>query len=191
MLVLVGYVFLGERLRRLQVGAVILATTGVAVLTFSGGQFPLISITLAISFTLYGVIRKKVVVGAMPGLFVELVFLFPLAATGLYFLVAGGTSPFTFEDQTMFWLLLLAGPLTVMPLVFFAYAARRLRLATIGFLQFIGPTGQFLIGYYHGETLTLPRLICFVFIWLAVALFIFDVIRAGRQSKIPRPAEPL
>jgi chloramphenicol-sensitive protein RarD len=186
LLVLVGYVFLGERLRRMQVVAVILATIGVAVLTFSGGNFPVISVALAVSFTLYGVIRKRVVVGAMPGLFVEVLVLFPLSAAYLYFLVKSETSPFTWADPEMIGLLLLAGPMTVLPLAFFSYAARRLRLATLGFIQFIGPTGQFLVGYYYGEELTLPYLICFVFIWSAVSLFVFDVWRAGRQAQIIR-----
>lgn len=188
MLVLVGYLFLGERLRPMQVVAVGLATIGVAVLTVSGGKFPAISIALALSFTLYGVIRKKVVVGAMPGLMVELILLFPLSAAYLYFLVNSGSSPFTWDDKELFGLLLLAGPLTVLPLVFFSYAARRLRLATIGFIQFIGPTGQFLVGYYHGETLTTPYLLCFILIWLAVSLFVFDVFRMQRQIKIDRQA---
>ena len=183
LLVLVGYVFLGERLRTLQIGAVILATIGVAVLTVSGGSFPVISIALAVSFTIYGVIRKRVVVGAMPGLFVEVLVLFPLSAAYLSFLVNSGSSPFTWADPGMFGLLLLAGPMTVLPLAFFAYSARRLRLATLGFIQFIGPTGQFLVGYYYGEELTLPYLICFVCIWSAVSLFVFDVWRSGRRTR--------
>jgi len=183
-LVLVGFLFMGERLRRMQVGAVLLATTGVAILTISGGTFPLISITLAISFTIYGVIRKQVVVGAMPGLFVETLVLFPVAAVMLATIVASGTSSFTPGNPTMVGLLLLAGPLTVLPLLFFSVAARRLRLSTLGFLQFIGPTGQFLVGYYYGETLTVPHLICFGFIWTAVALFILDVLWTGRKVPV-------
>ena len=84
----------------------------------------------------------------------------------------------------MVGLLLLAGPLTVLPLLFFSVAARRLRLSTLGFLQFIGPTGQFLVGYYYGETLTVPHLVCFGFIWTAVALFVLDVLWSGRKPPI-------
>jgi len=184
MLVLVGFFFMGERLRRMQVAAVLLATAGVAILTISGGEFPLISITLAVSFTVYGVIRKQTVVGAMPGLFVEMLVLFPLASVMLIFVLNSGTSPFTAENPTMVVLLLLAGPLSVLPLLFFSVAARRLRLSTIGFLQFIGPTGQFLVGYYYGETLTVPHLICFGFIWTAVALFVFDALWSAGQRPI-------
>ena len=184
MLVLVGFLFMGERLRRMQVGAVLLAAVGVAILTISGGEFPLISITLATSFTIYGVIRKQVVVGAMPGLFVETLVLFPIAAVLLGTMIGSGTSPFSAENPAMVGLLLLGGPLTVLPLLFFAVAARRLRLSTIGFLQFIGPTGQFLVGYYYGETLTVPHLVCFGFIWTAVALFIFDALWSGRKVPV-------
>ena len=189
MMVLVGYAFFGERLRLVQVAAVALAATGVAVLTFSAGQFPLIAITLASSFTLYGVIRKQLVVGAVPGLFVELLIIFPLAAAYLYYLVHEGLSPFTWNDPNLLGLLLLAGPLTVLPLVFFAISARRLRLSTIGFIQFIGPTGQFLVGYYFGEPLTTPYLICFICIWSAVSLFIFDAAQFGRRMRIAARAD--
>lgn len=181
-LIIVGFMFFGERLRAMQVAAVILAAAGVAVLTISGGQFPFISLTLAFSFTIYSVVRKQVVVGAMPGLFVETLILFPVSAVILYYLIATGPSPFTPENPRMMALLLLAGPLTVLPLLFFAVSARRLKLSTIGFLQFIGPTGQFVVGYYYGEELTWPHLICFAFIWLAVILFIFDVWYSGRNS---------
>lgn len=178
MLMLVGFMFLGERLRRFQIGAVILAAIGVAVLTISGSEFPLISLTLATSFTIYGVIRKQIDVGAMPGLFVELLVLFPLSALYLGFLINSGVSPFSWENPGMVGLLLLAGPITVLPLVLFAHAARHLPLSTLGFLQFIAPTGQFLVGYYNGEPLTLPHLICFSFIWMAALLFIVDSLRA-------------
>lgn len=132
LLVLVGFVFFGERLRVLQFAAVVLAAVGVLVLTIGGGQFPTISIALATSFTIYGVVRKRVVVGAMPGLFVETLILFPIAAIYLETLLRSDTSAFRWEDPQMFGLLLLAGPLTVVPLLFFAIAARRLQLSTIG-----------------------------------------------------------
>lgn len=179
---LVGLVFLGERLRRMQAAAVLLATAGVLVLTFAGGQFPLISIGLAVSFTIYGVVRKQTVVGAMPGLFVETVILFPFAAIGLLMMLRSGASVFSLDDPRLAGLLVLAGPITVVPLLFFAIAARRLRLATIGFLQFIGPTGQFLVGYYYGEPLTVPHIVCFTLIWAAVTVFILDVMLNGRTA---------
>lgn len=182
MLVVVGSVFLGERLRQMQLVAVLLAAAGVTVLAVSGGQFPFISIALATSFTVYGVIRKQINVGAMPGLFIETLLLFAPSAIYLTIVVQSGASPFTPGNPAMVALLLMAGPLTVLPLLFFAIAARRLRLSTLGFLQFIGPTGQFMVGYYYGEELTIPHIVCFGLIWTAVALFILDVSLTGRRA---------
>jgi len=182
MYVLVGVVFLNEELRRLQVAAVVLATIGVIVLTYSGGQFPAISLFLAGSFTIYGVIRKQVVIGGMPGLFVETILLFPLAALGLLWLVYSGQAAIAVSAPGLAALLLLAGPLTVIPLLFFALAARRLPLTIVGFMQFLAPTLQFLVGLYYGEQLTVPHLICFGCIWTAVILFSTDALRANHST---------
>ncbi len=181
MYVLVGVVFLGERLRRLQVVSLLLATLGVLILTISYGSLPWIALTLGISFTAYGVIRKQVAVGAMPGLFVETSLLLPLAAVWLVHLIAAGQASFLAGSTANDVLLIIAGPLTVVPLVCFAIAARKLPLTIIGFMQFIAPTLQFLVGVAYGEVLTTAHLVCFVFIWSAVGLFSFDVIRANRR----------
>ncbi|MBT8080339.1 MAG: EamA family transporter RarD [Gammaproteobacteria bacterium] len=184
MYVLAGFVILGERLRTFQLLAVALAAVGVGVLTVSGGQFPAIAILVAVSFTLYGVIRKQIDVGAMPGLFIETVLLLPLCAGYLIWLLRSGHAAFSLADPTMFALLLLAGPVTVVPLLLFAVAARRLRLSTIGFLQFIAPTGQFIIGVVHGEPLTLAHLVCFAFIWTALSVFLYDAWRNSRKLPV-------
>ena len=183
MYVIVGVLFFGEHLRRAQVIAVVLAAAGVAVLTVSGGEFPVVSIILGISFTCYGVIRKQVVVGGMPGLFIEVLVLSPIAAIYLLWLMHAGQSVFVLERPDMIFGLLLAGPLTVLPLLAFALAARRLELSTIGFLQYIAPTMQFCVGLAYGEKFTLAHAICFGLIWLAVAVFGFDAWRAGRQLR--------
>ncbi len=186
LLVLAGFVFLRERLTALQLTALVLAAAGVAVLTVSGGEFPVVSLALAMSFTAYGVIRKRVAVAAMPGLFAETLILFPLAVAYLLVVVRNGSSPFGWDNPGMMGVLLLAGPFTVLPLLLFAIAARRLRLATIGFLQFIAPTGQFLVGLYYGEPLTVPHLVCFALIWIAVTLFVIDAWRAPRRVGLSR-----
>ena len=183
--VLVGVVFFGERLRRLQVGAVVLAAAGVSVLTISGGEFPLIALTLATTFTIYGVIRSRVVVGGMTGLFVETLVLFPAACAWLLWLSIGDAAVFGADDTGASVLLTLAGPVTVLPLLFFALAARRLRLSTIGFMQFIAPTLQFLVGLAYGEMLTGPHIACFALIWLAVILFSSDALRQSRAAAAP------
>jgi chloramphenicol-sensitive protein RarD len=181
--VLVGVGFMGERLRRNQTAAVLLAAAGVTILTVSGGEFPAISLFLAISFTGYGVIRSRVAIGGMPGLFIETLLLLPLAGGWLGWLMADGSAAFRSEDPVLAAKLLLAGPLTVVPLLFFALAARRLRLSTIGIMQFIAPTLQFLVGLLYGERLTTAHVICFTLIWIAVVLFSFDAWRASRTRE--------
>lgn len=186
--VVVGVAFLGEHLRRLQIGAVLLAAVGVTVLATSGGQFPWIALTLAVSFTAYGVIRKQVAVGGMPGLFVETLVLLPFAAMYLGWLLATQTMVFLSGDGATSFALLLAGPFTVVPLLLFALAARRLQLTTIGMMQFMAPTLQFLVGVYFGETLTQAHMICFGCIWLAMSLFIWDAWRQNRGIQNLRAA---
>lgn len=186
MYVLIGVLFFGERLRAKQVAAVISAAIGVAVLTVSGGQFPVYSMILAVSFTCYGVLRKRVEVGAMPGLFIEVLVLAPLAIGYLAWLMAAGQSAFSPERPGMSVALVLAGPLTVLPLLAFALAARRLDLSMIGFMQFIAPSMQFLVGLGYGEHLTVPHAICFGLIWLAVSLFLFDAWQANRKLRRAR-----
>ena len=172
--VLVGVLFLKERLRRPQVISVLLAAIGVAYLTIKGGQFPLVAVSLALLFTLYGVIRKQVAVGAMPGLFVETLLLFPFAFAWLGWLTIQQQVEFAHGEPSTSFLLVVAGPLTVVPLLLFAIAARRLTLTVIGFMQFIAPTLQFIVGLLYGEVLTPAHVVCFGCIWAAVAIFSVD-----------------
>jgi len=185
--VLVGVVFFRERLQRLQSAAIVLAAAGVAVLTWSGGQFPLLALTLATSFTIYGVIRRRVAIGGMPGLFIETLLLLPAAVGYLLWLESRDAAVFDPADIALVGTLMLAGPLTVIPLLCFALAARRLSLSTIGVMQFISPTIQFAVGVAYGEQLTTAHVVCFALIWTAVTVFSFD---AWRQSvaRGPSPA---
>ena len=185
MYVAIGVLAFGETLRRLQGLAVVLATIGVLFLTLSGGKFPWVAIVLGISFTMYGVIRKQVVIGAMPGLFIETLMLLPFAAIWMTWFVAQGGATIVNGDPLIQTLLVFAGPMTVLPLMFFAIAARRLTLTTIGFMQFLAPTLQFLTGVYYGEPLTMPKLVCFSFIWAAVLFFSYDAVKAGRKKPLP------
>ena len=179
---LAGVLLFGERLRRFQTAAVFLAATGVLVLTISRGQFPVIALSLGTLFTIYGVIRKQVVVGGMPGLFVETLVLFPLSAAYLIWIMNAGDAAFTLSNPSMVGMLLLAGPFTVLPLLCFALATRRLSLSTVGFMQFIAPTLQFITGLYYGEVLTTAHAVCFGLIWIAVGLFSWDAWRASRPA---------
>jgi len=184
--VLVGVVFLKEDLNKLQLLAVALAAIGVAYLTIMGGQFPWIALILATSFTIYGVVRKQVQVGGMPGLFVETLVLFPFGTAYIAYLYSQGLNLFSLSDFPTAGGLLLAGPFTVLPLLAFALAARRLPLSTIGILQFIGPTIQFCVGLYFGEPLNPARLVCFGFIWSAVILFCAVAWQRSKQAKALR-----
>ena len=190
--VLVGVVVLRERLRPAQVAAVALAALGVSVLTVGGGAFPLVSFVLAVSFTVYGYVRKTIAVGAMPGLFVETLLLAPMAAVGLWWLARGGDAAITAAaangDWTLLGALAFAGPATVVPLLFFAIGARRLTLATLGFLQFIGPSIQFLVGLWAGEAFTPAHQACFALIWAAAGVFAWDAWRAHHPKRVAEPA---
>jgi chloramphenicol-sensitive protein RarD len=177
---LAGVVIFGERLRRGQTIAIILAAIGVAYLTIQSGAFPAIALFLGSAFVIYGIIRKQVVVGGMPGLFIETLVLLPFALGYLVWIMLTGDAAFSISEPYLAGILLLAGPLTVVPLLFFALAARRLNLTTIGMMQFIAPTLQFAIAVVFGEELTAAHIVCFTLIWLAVILFSIDAWRASR-----------
>lgn len=178
-----GVFILREKLNRIQTFAVALAALGVGVLAIGTGVFPWPSIVLAFSFTGYGYVRKVTPVGAMPGLFVETCLLAPVAAGYLAWLSAHGDLAFAHSGAKLDLLLVLAGPVTVGPLVLFALAARRLRLTTLGFLQYIAPTGQLLLGLYYGEAFTPAHALCFSLIWTALALVSVDAMRRNRAER--------
>ena len=181
-LIAAGMIFFDETLSQLKGLAVFLAACGVTVLAVYGGVFPWISLILALSFSIYGVLRKRVDIGTIPGLLIETLILLPPATLYLIVLAKNSTIVFGTGDNSLTALLVLAGPLTVFPLLCFTLAARKLQLATMGILQFITPTLQFGCALYFGEVLTPAHMICFACIWTAVALFSWDVMRQ-RSSK--------
>ncbi len=183
--VLVGVIFFKESISRLQIFAIALACIGVAILTFQGGVFPWISLVLVLTFTLYGVLRKQIDVGAMPGLFIETLALLLPALLLLAYLSGKDILAWGNSGWEMNALLTLAGPLTVLPLLAFAFAARRISLSALGLLQYIGPTLQFALAVYYGEAFTQAHAWCFAFIWIGVGVFAFDAIR---KSRLQTPA---
>lgn len=180
--VLVGVVFFKETLSRLQALSILLALIGVCILTVYGGVFPTISLLLAISFTAYGVIRKQVDIGAMPGLFIETILMIFPALIFMGWLSQSGQLQFGQLGTNIDVLLILAGPITVLPLLAFAFAARRITLSTLGILQYIGPTLQFCCGLYFGETFTTAHAFCFGFIWIGILTYSYDALRKHRQQ---------
>ena len=170
--VLFGAVFLRERLTRMQLVAVSLAAAGVLILTFGYGKFPWVAIVLCTSFGIYGLLRKKSGTRPIAGLFLETTLLAPLAFA---FLVAlHYRDAFVFPRTSIAHALLLCstGIVTGLPLVWFGHAVRHLRLTTLGFLQYLSPTGSFLVGVllYH-EPFSTGQLITFVLIWIGLAIF--------------------
>lgn len=184
MFVAAGVFVLKEKLNRLQMAAVAMASLGVAVLTFGAGVFPWVSMILACSFTAYGYVRKMLDVGAMPGLFIETAVLSPFALIFLIWFAGSHGLAFGQGDIKLDILLIAAGPVTVLPLMLFALAARRLRFTTLGFLQYIGPTGQFLLGLYYGEPFTLYHAVCFGLIWSALGVLSIDAVRQTRRARV-------
>ena len=180
--VLVGVVFFKERLSLLQGFAIACAFVGVTILTIKGGVFPSMSLFLAASFTVYGVLRKQIAIGAMPGLFIEVLVLLLPALVFLWVLNSRGDLSLGAFDTKTDILIILTGPLTVLPLLAFAFAARRIKFSTLGILQYIGPTLQFVCGIYYGQAFTPAYAWCFGFIWLGVGLFAFDAIRISKNS---------
>ena len=183
--VLFGIVLLGERLTPLMKAAVVTAAAGVTWMAIDLGQLPWISLVLAFSFGLYGLLRKIAPVGPLIGLTVETILLAPLCAGYLVWSMTHDRSGFVSGGPWIRTLLLLAGPITAVPLLCFAAAARRLPLTTMGFLQYVSPTLQFLIAVavYH-EPFSRGRAAAFACIWVAVALFAFDSVRRRAPEPI-------
>ncbi len=184
--VLIGVLFLHERLTRLQWASVGIAACGVLWLTFSYGNFPWIALLLAASFALYGLIRKLAAVDSVVGMGVESAYLFVPALVALLFIELRGEGGFgagygLWADA----LLVFSGILTALPLVGFAYAVRRIPLSTVGLMQYVAPTLQLLIGVFvFHETFDRDRAIGFGFIWIALAIFAADgAVRARRASR--------
>jgi chloramphenicol-sensitive protein RarD len=184
--VLLGFLFLRERLRRLQVVSVACAGAGVLVLALHHGAPPWIALVLAITFALYGLLRKIVPVDALTGLSVETLLLFPAASGYLIYLAATGKGAFPSPSVRDDILLPLAGVVTAVPLLWFAAAARRLRLATVGFMQYITPTLHFLLAILaFGELFSRTELASFVCIWAGLALYSWDALRTLRPLHRP------
>lgn len=177
--VLLGVTFLKERLRRLQLVSLLLAVAGVLFLTMQYGRIPWVALTLALTFGSYGLLRKVVSVDSLIGLTVETILLFPLAAGYLLYAERAGTGAFLHGPLSIDLLLLAVGVVTAVPLLLFASAARRLRLATIGFLQYLTPTLHFLLAVIvYDEPFSTARLVSFLCIWTGLACYSWDAYRS-------------
>lgn len=178
--ILLGRFFLRETLSRRQWAAVAIAAGGVAVLAAGALETLWISLTLCFSFATYGLLRKRVAVDSLSGLTVETMMLVPFAIAYLAFEASGGTAVFGPTDAHL-WLLVAAGIVSTTPLLLFTEAARRLNYSTVGMLQFIAPTVQFLLAVLvYGEAVTTAHAVAFAAIWTAVALYMSGMIAQRR-----------
>ncbi len=183
--VLLGYLVLGERLRGVQWLAIALAACGVAWLTWISGHPPWIGLMLALTFGFYGLMRKTAKLGPLEGLSLETLLLFPFALAALAWLTLHQQNAFIDAPTQSQWLLMAAGPITAIPLLLFAAGARRIPMATLGLLQYIGPSLQLALGVLlYNESFGGDRLIGFVAIWSALVVYSGESVwRAWRSRK--------
>lgn len=187
--VLLGALVLKERLRIGQGLAMSVALIGVLYLTFQYGSFPWIALILAGTFALYGLLRKTASLDSLEGFSLETALLTPPMIAFLAYREVTTQSTFIHSDPLTWILLVGVGPVTAIPLLLFAAGARRVSLVTLGVLQYIAPTLQFLIGVgLYGEPLTLARLIGFMLIWTALAIYTFDSVLHRQTVAAPSPA---
>lgn len=181
--VALGMIFLGERLNRLQQIALFLAVIAVAYLTIDLGRFPWISIYLAISFGLYGLIKKLSGVEPMPALAIETMVLTPFALGYIVWGLLSGEGHFFTDSRTTDLLLVLAGVVTTLPLFWFGVGAKRIPLSSVGFMQYIAPTIMLLLGIFlYDEVFPVQKQIAFTCIWLALVLYSYSVIKMYRKK---------
>jgi chloramphenicol-sensitive protein RarD len=184
--VLLGVTLLHERLRRAQWLALAIAAGGVLWLTLQAGRPPWIALSLAITFGSYGLLRKIAVLGALEGLTLETLLLAPLALLALGIAAWHGSASFPAPDAlTNAWIIAL-GPITAVPLLLFAAGARRLSMATLGIVQYLGPSIQFVLGVWvFGEAFSAARFVGFAGIWLALVIYTIDGWRISRIATAP------
>ena len=178
--VILGMLFFSEKPTKLQKIAILFAIFAITNELISFGSIPLVSLSLALSFGFYGMLRKKISLPSIAGLYIETLIVFPFAIMYFVYLVLNSNSAFTFPPNHISWILMGAGLITVIPLLWFNAAATRISLVKLGFLQYIGPTLSFLLGVFvYNEPFDEKKLITFSFIWIALVFFTMD----SRYSK--------
>ncbi len=190
---LLGVIFFKEKLRRVQLAAVLIAVLGVVYLTINYGSLPWISLVLAFTFGMYGLIKKIAPLESMHGFSLETIVLFLPAFAYLLYRQVTGVGAFIHQGGVITLLLILAGPVTSIPLLMFGYAARRIPLSMLGFIQYIAPTLQFLLGVFvYLEPFPPSRLVGFSLIWLALLVYSLEGVLFNRKPKAePSFVEPL
>jgi len=183
--IILGMIVLKERLDKLKLLALIIACLSVVYLTLDYGQFPWISIYLAVSFSLYGLIKKTAGIEAMPALSIETLILTPIAAAFIVYKMILGSGALFEGPNFIDMLFILSGVATTLPLYWFAKGAQRIPLSSVGFMQYIAPSIMLLIGIVmYGETFKQEQAIAFGMIWIALVLYTISMIRNTRKNKI-------
>jgi len=182
--VLLGYLFFSERMSKNQYIAIFIAFLAVLYQVISLGSLPFISLTLAFTFAFYGMIRKKINVGSIVGLFIETLVMLPFALIGIYYLYSNDLISFMNSSNYINIMLTLGGLITIIPLLLFNGAATRMKLTTLGFLQYIGPTCAFLLAVFvYGEEFNIDKMLTFSLIWIALVIFSIDSIKKYKKNK--------
>ncbi len=182
--VFLGYVFLKERLAVMQKVAVVLALVGVAYFTISYGKFPWLSLLLATTFGLYGLLKKKAKLESMPALTVETMMVFPFALAFLLYTAGSDVAtPFFPPSGLTSSLLILSGLVTALPLFWFGKSAQVIPLSTMGFIQYLTPTLQLLLGIFvYGETFGVEYFVCFAFVWAGLVCYTISILKGKRVT---------
>jgi len=186
--VALGMLFFSERLRKNQKIAVALAAFGVFVQLFTVGSLPIVSLALASSFAIYGLLRKKLHVDSFVGLLVESLLMLPVAIIYWLYFIDSSTANLSLNSSSLNITLVMAGIVTTAPLLCFTAAAKRLTLSSLGFFQYIGPSMMFLLAtFYYEEAMQGAEFLTFIFIWSALALYSFDAYKSVRKGEINQP----
>jgi len=181
--VLLGYLIFSEKMTRNQYIAIFIASLAVLYQIIAIGSIPLVSLTLAFTFGFYGMIRKQVNVGSIVGLFVETLILLPFGLVYLYYIISNDTISFLNSSDYISFMLALGGVITIIPLLLFNGAATRMKLTTLGFFQYIGPTCTFLVAVFiYKEEFNLDKLISFSLIWMALVIFSLDSFKKRKKN---------
>ena len=174
--VLFGYIFLKEKLNKKRIISILLVLVSTIYLFFDFSSLPWIGLSVAIMWSTYNLLRKKINVDTDIGLLVESLFILPLTLIFLYFIVQSNQNDFSIQNPTLLFLIFLAGPMTVIPLFLYIKGVQLSGLGPSGMIFFITPTGQFLLGFfYYNEDFSLNKLISFIIIWIAVSIYLKDL----------------
>jgi len=185
--VLLGYLFFSERMSKNQYIAIFIACLAVVYQVVAAGTLPIVSLVLGFSFAIYGLIRKKANVGSIVGLFVETLMLLPFTLLYFWYIIDNDSMAFLHSSTYISIMLCLGGVITITPLLLFNGAATRMKLTTLGFFQYIGPTCAFLLAIFvYHEEFDIHKLISFSFIWTALVIFSLDSIRNKKKQKVSK-----